>query len=599
MVAAVRAPPEILQRIETTIAAIRQTREQVEKRRAQVLSLQSRVAEQNARVTQAQGSVRQVRDEVVNRLFVKDSPPVWSAEVRSRASRHLLQDSQNSFSTQWAALNAYARRQWGSFVLHAVVLLLMVVALYWARRRVQPWVEEEPSLKRVARVFDIPIATALVLSILLSGWIYPQTPRLLSAILGAAALIPTIIILRHLVERHLYPILNALVVFYFVDQLRTVMAALPLLSRLLFLAEMLGGIIFLAWLIKSARLSQVQESERGGLWKSLRLGVRVALAIFGFTFIASALGYVSLANLVGNATLGSAYVAVILYAAIRIADGLIMFAARVRPLSSLGMVHRHRPLLRRRMRGVLQWVATIGWILFTLELLSLREPVLDNISATLTAKLEVGSLQVSLGNVLAFLITVWLAFLLSRFLRFMLEEDIYPRVELARGIPYAVSTMLHYVILLVGFFFAVAAVGIDMTKFTILAGAFGVGLGFGLQNIVNNFVSGLILLFERPVKVGDVVQLGQYNGDLRRIGLRASVSANVGRLGSDRAERQFNLGRGRQLDALRPAAADRDQRRRGLRHGTRTSDRTAHAGCRVAPGRDDGAKAADALRRLR
>ena len=63
-----------------------------------------------------------------------------------------------------------------------------------------------------------------------------------------------------------------------------------------------------------------------------------------------------------------------------------------------------------------------------------------------------------------------------------------------------------------------------MTKFTILAGAFGVGMGFGLQNIINNFVSGLILLFERPIKVGDMVQLDTATaGTVDRIGIRASI----------------------------------------------------------------------------
>jgi small-conductance mechanosensitive channel len=62
-----------------------------------------------------------------------------------------------------------------------------------------------------------------------------------------------------------------------------------------------------------------------------------------------------------------------------------------------------------------------------------------------------------------------------------------------------------------------------MTKFTILAGAFGVGIGFGLQNIFNNFFSGLILLFERPVQVGDVVEVGSATGVVRRIGIRASI----------------------------------------------------------------------------
>ena len=108
-------------------------------------------------------------------------------------------------------------------------------------------------------------------------------------------------------------------------------------------------------------------------------------------------------------------------------------------------------------------------------------------------------------------------------LRFFLEEDVYPRAQMQRGLHYAVSRTLHYFILLAGFFFAVALLGFDMTKFTILAGAFTVGVGFGLQNIFNNFVSGIILLFERPVQVGDMIQIEDTSGIVERIGIRASV----------------------------------------------------------------------------
>jgi len=69
----------------------------------------------------------------------------------------------------------------------------------------------------------------------------------------------------------------------------------------------------------------------------------------------------------------------------------------------------------------------------------------------------------------------------------------------------------------------VAATGAPLSQFSFLAGAFGVGLGFGLQNIFNNFVSGVILLFERPVKVGDTIQIGTDMGRVERIGIRASV----------------------------------------------------------------------------
>ena len=516
-------PPEILQRMQSVLTSIKQTREEVEQSRAQLLKLQNRIAEEDSRIADALASVKQVREQAISRLFVRDSPVIWSREVWSGTGQHLWQESRSSFIAQWRNLVMYARREWGRLVLHLVILVLFVVALYWARRRVRPWVVAEPSLEGVSRVFNIPIATALILSIMMSGWIYPQAPRMLSAILGAGALVPTVITLRQLIDRHLYPILNALVVFYFVDQVRAISASVPVLSRLLFLTEAFGGIIYLTWLIKSVKVASVPETERSRLWKTIWHGAHIAVLVFSAAFIANALGYVSIAGLVGNALLESTYLAVILYAAVRIADGLIMFLTRIRPISQLGMVRHYRPLLRRRIQRGLRWIAVLLWALYTLEQLSIRTSIIDYLRAALNAQLQVGSLSISLGNVLAFLLTVWLAFLLSRFVRFIMEEDIYPRANLARGLPYAISTMLHYVILLIGFFFAVAAMGIDMTKFTILAGAFGVGLGFGLQNIVNNFVSGIILLFERPVNVGDMIQVGNRDGELRRIGMRASV----------------------------------------------------------------------------
>jgi small-conductance mechanosensitive channel len=90
-------------------------------------------------------------------------------------------------------------------------------------------------------------------------------------------------------------------------------------------------------------------------------------------------------------------------------------------------------------------------------------------------------------------------------------------------VPAAISTGVHYFIISAALLFGTAAAGLDLTKLAIVVGALSVGIGFGLQNVVNNFISGLILLFERPIQVGDHVLVGQLMGRMTRIGIRAST----------------------------------------------------------------------------
>ena len=122
-----------------------------------------------------------------------------------------------------------------------------------------------------------------------------------------------------------------------------------------------------------------------------------------------------------------------------------------------------------------------------------------------------------------FIITIWFSFLFSRFIRFSLQEGVLPLIPLPRGVPASISILTNYLILSFGFLIALSAAGIDWSKFALLAGAFGVGIGFGLQNVVNNFISGLILIFERPIKVGDTVEVGTLKGIVKRIGIRSST----------------------------------------------------------------------------
>jgi small-conductance mechanosensitive channel len=96
-------------------------------------------------------------------------------------------------------------------------------------------------------------------------------------------------------------------------------------------------------------------------------------------------------------------------------------------------------------------------------------------------------------------------------------------MSLPRGVANSISSLTYYAMVILGLFVALAAAGFEVSQLAFVVGALGVGIGFGLQNVVNNFVSGLILMFERPIQPGDVVEVGGTSGKVREIGMRATT----------------------------------------------------------------------------
>ncbi len=520
------APAEVLGRTAETVNAIDDTRRLVEERRSALLALQSRISDIEAVADDRIEAVAKVREQALADLFWRDAGPIWApgrissfAELSARVSETL--------GAQFILLRQYFNERPERFGFHALLLIALIGLIYWARPRARPAVEKEPQLEDAAQVFEIPVVTGLIISAFVTGWVYPEAPRLLSAIVGAAAIIPGVILLRRLVVRPLYSILNALVVLYFIDRVREVFVAEPYAARLIFAAELLGAILFLVWFFKTKSIKKRIEARHYAVYAAVRRFVPVALILLAFALIANVAGFVGLSTVVGNGTLGSAYAAIIIYVAYRILTSLLPFLFRVTPLARLRAIRNNRAFIRERAGRILFWLGVILWVLVVLNQFAIREAVFGYGSAVLAWSFSIGSIEISVSNILLFIATIWIAVLISRLVRFFLEEDVYPRVDLGGGISYAVSTMLHYAILVGAFLFAIAALGVDFTKFAIIGGAVGIGIGFGLQNIINNFVSGLILLFERPVKIGDTVQIQEFTGSLQRIGLRASVLRQV------------------------------------------------------------------------
>lgn len=168
-------------------------------------------------------------------------------------------------------------------------------------------------------------------------------------------------------------------------------------------------------------------------------------------------------------------------------------------------------------------VAFVAWGYYTLEGFGKLTTVQASLNRFFHFEMDFGDTSLTPLNVVYFGLAIWLSFVVSRLLRFILEKDVMSRATLPRGVPETISKAVHYGALMIGLFFALSAIGIDSSSLALVLGALGFGISFGLQNVVNNFVSGLILLFERPIRVGDKIQVGTMGGIVGEIGIRATT----------------------------------------------------------------------------
>jgi small-conductance mechanosensitive channel len=135
---------------------------------------------------------------------------------------------------------------------------------------------------------------------------------------------------------------------------------------------------------------------------------------------------------------------------------------------------------------------------------------------------QLGQTWVSIATIVQFVLVVVLVVVAARFCQRVLRSRVLSHTRLDAGLQYAIARIAFYVVLVLGFMVGLQTLGINLTSFTVIAGALGIGIGFGLQNIVNNFVSGLIILAERPIQVGDRVDVGGVLGNVAHIGARST-----------------------------------------------------------------------------
>ena len=515
-------PLAVRQKIDDTVAAINAAEREVRASRDRVLVLQAHIS--SAR-TAADEMLAVQREEIAQRrrtLLRVDSPPLWKVFAERGVHDSRLEQLAATWKRHAAEIRAYVADEPGGPVRHVMLLIMVAVVLTTLRGRALHWVQQDRSLERTVRVLQRPLAAALVITIFLRDLIYPEAPAAWLHLLTIVMLIAVLRVFPLLVRPAMRPLVYYLVLLFVLRGATALTTDGTLIDRVLLLAMSLIG-TWTGWRVLRQTTHAPPQIPRGWL-AIIQIGTRLAMALFLAAAAADIVGAVGLSTLLVMETLFSVSTAVLFWIAAVVLRAVVRVGLLTATARRFGVIRLHTDEVRHTLFRVIDLLAVGGWFVAILVEVKVLAPATDALQRVLGAEFHLGEITIVPGNVVLFAVVIWLSFKLSQLIRISLDTDVYPRMELPRGVPGAINRLTHYALIVIGVMFAATAAGLDFTRLTFVIGALGVGIGFGLQNVVNNFVSGLILLFERPIRIGDRVELSsELSGTVERIGIRASV----------------------------------------------------------------------------
>ena len=459
-----------------------------------------------------------VERQSMSRMLTVDSPPLW--QVFSQAAQSQVPGEGGATppllpELKWKGIFELYRT---ALIVHGLVLIaLLWITISLARRRKQ-W-EEKKFLDKAVLLFSAPVSMAVLMALLISAIFYTAIPLRAQDARSLLIAVFTVLVLRPILRGRIRKLLYISMALFVAAKLVEFANSFSLIERFGLLGVNLAAAWFMAYL---GKVVPAGESE-SRWWHWVSLVSRWALPLLAVGVVSNVLGNVTLAETI---TMGSVYAmtaGVVLAAGVMILEITIEAILHVRAMPQFKALHRHRDLFQERAFTGIRLLGVIIWLDASLSFFNIRDWVVGGFVAAISHRVQLGSMDLSALDLIAFGLSLYLATLLSRLIRFLLEEEVYQRVQMPRGLPNTVSMLVNYGILAIGFFVAISVAGIDLSRFAIVAGALGVGIGFGLQNVVNNFVSGLILMFERPIQVGDTIEVGVLVGHVLRIGFRSST----------------------------------------------------------------------------
>jgi small-conductance mechanosensitive channel len=483
-----------------------------------LVAAQSRLAATLKRVNEIRVEVDSVSLQPAGNLLSLNSPPIWRALFAAGPARSTSAEIGDGFVKLYNDGKRFFQLYPDRLFLH-LVLFLVLLGLFLRLRQLsrRPGAVTPSVAERF--VLDRSFASALLVAMFSVPLLYSDASPQMVRMMLFPAVVPLLMLLPAVFPTQLRRALYVFTAVYAMDFWRYYQPPQGLMVRILLLAEALVGI----WVIYRLQRGKLFESAR---FKSRETAVRTMLKVgtglFLGAIIANLLGALNLAEVLFSPLVRILYLGVVIRMMTVVATTFALMGLRSPLALTLRTVQERGDAVAMNMRRLANIAALSLWVVIGLFNIGVLGFLVNTFEEIFDAKWNLGAMEISVREVVMFVLVLGVAYAVSRFLRFILAKEIFPRFQMPRGVPDVLNLLARYGVLLFGFLLALISAGVNISQLTLALSALGLGIGFGLQNIVNNFVCGLILVFEHPIQVGDFVEVGPHFGKVQRIGFRSS-----------------------------------------------------------------------------
>jgi small-conductance mechanosensitive channel len=517
-------PGELLSNVGDVIQNLNAVEKQTKDYNYAYLRLQTRINRLEQLVVEMVQSLYDKRDSEIYDLLHQRHPPLWQISPGEDAPDQDANERPETLADPSIRMSElYQTHKEKLYFLLVFGLGLSAFILYLRRQLVKTTGQESASnvTSPSYLLFSMPAVVVAYVLIFVGRLQLLEGTRFLGDVMMFLLLALALFVIMHRIPGRFRGLMYFSVLFFILDSIKTYVWFESLHYRAYMGVEavLMAGVLY--YFIRPYQETRNELTTPIGTFM-VRL-VPVAYFLCAVSIISNILGYTNLSDLTLKICTQSGIAAIIAYALLIVFQSIFFSWFEQRFHRSANPNLEQLAFLKKRTGQFLRIMVIFLFVTGFLNIIGKFRTVMDYLSSAMTEPYVVGSLTFTLGSIFMFLLILLLSYISSKLISFLVTDDhgLLRFFRLPEGIPAAISLVLRYSIIVFGVVLALSYLNVDLSKFNLMAGALGLGIGFGLQTVISNFVSGLILVFERPILPGDTVEVNNLFGKVKKIGIRA------------------------------------------------------------------------------